>query len=433
MDRLTLWRRAGAWAALERRRWPLALPAWGRVGLSVALLACLGWNLTRDIAYLRTIPIDDIFAYECYARAFWHGPTAVRDAPHTQLCADPRWRFWVAPPRAYHTLPREYPAPALAVFSLPLLAPFAPYDVAYMTMLAALLCGVAAWLLGRGLFLCAAACTLYTLVGGWATALARYDLVPGALALAALACAQRSRYSAAYLALAAAALLKIYPALLIPVLVIHQRRATGRWPWPHLALCAGAAAVGLLPGVLLDPVSTLQPLAYNGLRPPQIESLAGSLLWLSGKLGADVQVRFTYHSLNVAGAGAGLAAWAATVLLVGGLALTCWRAWRGDDTLARSFVLALLVTLCGAKLLSPQYLLWLFPVAAYAEGLRLRWTLLAVLTVAIYPHAYGFHTSLVRLPDQPFFMTSILCRNAVLLAMTIAYATAGAPRVSLAT
>jgi hypothetical protein len=134
-------------------------------------------------------------------------------------------------------------------------------------------------------------------------------------------------------------------------------------------------------------------------------------------------VRLTFHSLNVTGRLATPVAWLATLLLVGGLAVACLRAWRGHDTLRRSFVLVVLLTLCGSKLLSPQYLLWLFPVAAYAEGLRLRWTLLALLTVVIYPHAYGFHSSMVRLPDHPLFMGSILARNAVLVALTAVYLT----------
>ena len=89
--------------------------------------------------------------------------------------------------------------------------------------------------------------------------------------------------------------------------------------------------------------------------------------------------------------------------------------------MGRSFVLTALVVLVTSKLFSPQYMLWLFPLVAYVEGLRLRWVVLAVLTVAIYPNAYGFHTSLVTLPDQPTFMAAILARNAVLLVLTVVY------------
>ncbi|GAC1437915.1 MAG: hypothetical protein NVSMB65_12260 [Chloroflexota bacterium] len=409
------------WERRERRVLPRTTPRPLYLLLVIVLLAATGWNLARDISYLRTIPIDDIFAYECYARAFWHGPLAVRDAPHTHLCIHRDFRFWVAPPQAFHTLPREYPAPAVLVFSLPLLLPFAPYDVAFMALMAAFVMAIATMLALRGPFLCAVACALYVLVGGWATALARYDIIPGALALLALILAERRRFTWAYLALAAGTLLKIYPLFLIPVLAVHEWRATGRHPWRHVGLFGVVTALGFLPGALLDAPGFIQPLLYNGARPPQIESVAGSLLWLTGRLGSDAQVKLTFHSLNVTGTLGPPLSWGATLLLVGGLVVACRRAWLDVDSLGRSFVLVILVTLSGSKLLSPQYLLWLFPVVAYAEGLRLRWALLALLTVTIYPHAYGFHSSMVQLPDHPLFMGAILSRNAVLLTLTLWY------------
>jgi hypothetical protein len=392
--------------------------------VTVVLIATIS-ALGRDLAYLRSIPgivpIDDVFAYECYVRAFWHGSTALLDAPHMALCGDHRWLFWTAPPRAFHTLPREYPAPALAVFSLPLLWPFAPYGLVYMVLFGLLVFAITAWLVARRLELSATAFGLYVLAGGWATALARFDLAPGVLVLCALVLAERHRYVPAYLLLAAATLLKIYPGFVVLVLATHQWRASGKPPRREMSAFALALCVGLLPGVVLNPGGLLGPLHYNVLRPPQIESVAGSLLWLSGKLGGDVQVRLTYHSVNVLGMLAGAFAWLATLLLVGGLVLVCLRAWHGWDRLGRSFVLVLLVTLCGSKLLSPQYLLWIFPVVAYVEGLRLRWLLVALLTLVIYPNAYALDISLVRLPEHPLFMGSILARNGLLVVLAVYY------------
>jgi hypothetical protein len=419
MDRvraLWLW-----WEHLERRALPARTPLAVTSALTLVMLALLIWNLVRDVHFLLTIPIDDIRAYECYARAFWRGSQAMVDAPQTRLCSAHAFQFWVAPPRAFHTMPREYPAPALTIFSLPLLVPVQHYNIAFMELMALLIVGVTAWLGMHRLLGCAVAFALYVLLGGWATALARYDLVPGVLVLGALVLAERQRFRASYLLLAAGTLVKVFPAFLVPILAAHQWHATGKAPWRDLRLYALVVVAGLLPGLLLDPGNFLMPLGYNSIRPPQIESVAGSLLWLSGRIGGGVRVRLTYHSLNVTGMLAGPAAWLATLVLVGGLVVVTWRAWRGQDTLGRSFVLALLITLCGSKLLSPQYLLWVFPVAAYVDGLRLRWSLLAWLTLMIYPFAYGFKTSMVRLPEHPIFMGSILSRNAVLVALAIIY------------
>ena len=423
MDRLTALRQA--WSRTDRRALPASTDGRIRILLSVALLALVLAGLMGDLSYQRSIkgliPSDDIFAYECYSRAFWRGEQALVDAPHTVLCADRRWKFWIAPPRALHTLPREYPAPAIFVFSLPLLIPWLPFALAYMLLMGLLSLGVVAWMVRRGLLLCGAAFALYGLIGGWATLLARFDLVPGVLVLAALVLADRGRWTPAYLALAIATLLKLYPALALPVMLIAEWRATGERPWRGLGLFALVIAIGLLPFALLNPAAFMAPFSYNGIRPPQIESLAGSLLWLSGTIGGNVRVILTYHSVNVVGVLDGVAAWLASALLVVGTLLVYWRAWTGHDPLGRSVVLVLLVTLCGSKLLSPQYLLWLFPAVAYVEGLRLRWLLIAALTLVIYPYGYSLDTSLVHLPNHPLFMGAILARNAALLILAVLY------------
>ena len=353
------------WQQRERRALPVGIVPVCRYLLMLALVVVTIGALGRDLEYLRaipgTVPIDDVFAYECYARAFWRGSQAVLDAPQVALCGDHRWLFWTAPPQAFHTLPREYPAPALAVFSLPLLWPFASYSLVYMVLCAVLVFGVTVCLVSRRLELCAAAFVLYVLVGGWATALARFDLVPSVLVLGALVLAERRRYAPAYLLLAGATLLKLYPGLLVFVLAAHQWRDSGVPPRRDLGLFALAVTAGLLPWAILNPGGLVGPLHYNALRPPQIESVAGSLLWLSGKIGVQVQVRLTYHSVNVLGPLASPAGWGATLVLVGGLLLACRRAWEGRDNLGRSFVLVLLLTLCGGKVLAHSICSGSFP------------------------------------------------------------------------
>lgn len=416
------------WSTGERRCLNMGWSPAVYRALILALLLLLGTGLALNAGYLRGmhglepgIPNDDVFAYECYARGFWQGTRALQDSSIMRYCSDPRWLFWTAPPQAFHTLPREYPAPALLWFSLPLLWFGGVYPAIYITLVALIELGTVAYLAWRRLLLCAVACGAYVFIAGWGTALERYDLVPGVLVLAALILAERSRYGLAYLLLAAAALLKVYPGAVALVVGAHQWRTTGRPPWQGALLFLSAIVVGAGPFAVLNPSGFLAPLHYNSVRPPQIESVPGSLLWLSGKIGGDVRVRLTYHSVNAIGTYAGLAATLSTMLLVVGVLMVVRRAWRGCDSLARSVVLVLLVILCTSKMLSPQYLLWLFPVVAYVEGLRLRWILVATLTLLIFPFAYRLDNSLVLLPQHPLFMGSILARNLVLLAITLLY------------
>ncbi len=394
-----------------------------RFAAGAVVLVLLAIALGADFTYLHTrggmIPNDDVFAYECYARGFWRGTAALHDAPLMRYCADHRWLFWTSIPNSFHTMPREYPAPALLWFSLPLLWPGASYPVAYMVLVALVLAGAVGFLVRRRLFLCAVACGAYVLIGGWGTTLERYDLIPGVLVLGALVLVERSRYGAAYVLLGAATLLKLYPGLLVPVLAIFQWRSSGRVPLRELLLFVLVVLAGALPFLALNPGGFLAPLHYNAARPPQIESVAGSLLWLAGNASGHASVRLTYHSVNVEGPWSSFAAGVSTLLLLAGTLFVCWRAARGKETAQQLAIQLLLTVLCTSKLLSPQYFLWLFPLAAYVDGLRLRWLLLAALTLVIYPYAYTLDHSLVRLPRHPLFMASILLRNALLVLVTL--------------
>ncbi len=65
-----------------------------------------------DTAYLRGVDSLDAFVYQCYARGFWQGAQAAH-APALQGCV----AVWNGTPHQFHTVPCEYPAPALVIFS----------------------------------------------------------------------------------------------------------------------------------------------------------------------------------------------------------------------------------------------------------------------------------------------------------------------------
>ncbi len=385
----------------------------------VATLAAIG----RDIGFMDQYYVLDLSIYKCYARSFWQGEQVAQNADMF-LCA----LLWTGPPHRFHSFPKEYPALALAIFSLPLLTPGLSYVTAFALWLALcvlLVTGALGW---RGPPEGVLAFPLYILLAGWFFALQRYDLLPGLCVLLALILAQRGRARASTVALAIGTLLKVFPLVLFPVLLIWCKRADhGRWRLDLVALFGAICLAGVLPVLALNADALWMPLRYEMARPLHIESLPGSLFWITSNAGlgsapgtaAGPSIDHSHTTLNVAGE-AGFA-WGTLCLVLGGagIVLAYRRAWRGRDSLARSFVLILVVLLATSKVFSPQYILWLLPTVAVAEGLRLRWLLIAAL-VCFIMHSYYTVVSL-DLPWNHEFMAAILARNLLLCALAILY------------
>src|SRR2546428_8335972 len=121
------------------------------------------------------------------------------------------------------TPPLKSPPLTLVIFSLSLLAPIPYYQLVFALWMA-LTSMLIYWLLLRyGPRGAALTFALYALVGAWATAEGRFDLVPAALTLLCIIAAERKHWTAAYIALAIGVLLKLYPLLLLPALFIAEQ------------------------------------------------------------------------------------------------------------------------------------------------------------------------------------------------------------------
>ncbi len=184
----------------------------------------------------------DAARYQCYALTFWSGSHATAELPASQ-CLFLHTPATGLPP--FRLLPLEYPSLTLVLFSLALFAPLAYYQVLFacwMALAAALLY----WLLLRyGPRGSAFTFAIYALLGAWATAEGRFDLVPAALTLLCIIAVDRRRWTCAYIALAFGVLLKIYPLLLFPALFIAEQRDLQTLPTPASVLTLRA-----LPGAL---------------------------------------------------------------------------------------------------------------------------------------------------------------------------------------
>jgi glycosyl transferase family 87 len=205
--------------------------------------------------------------------------------------------------------------------------------------------------------------------------LTRYDLLPTALAVGALAalCAGRERVSFAVLGLAVAT--KVYPAVLAPLFLAHVWRRRGR----REAAVVGGIMVAVLaavvvPFVALSPGGVWDSLARQATRPLQIESLGSALLLATHHVfGMGLHVETSHGSQNLGGSlPDAVGATESAALLAGIAALSLWfaRRPRDDETLLRASVAA--VCLCAAlgKVLSPQFLIWLIPLVPLVRGRR---------------------------------------------------------------
>ena len=379
--------------------------------------------LIANVISLQRIDSLDVSVYRCYAQGFWQGEQILHQAA-TRDCAP----LWEKPPQRFHALPREYPAASLVIFSLPLLTPWLSYTNGYIAWMAIILLVATGLLAWRGPPEAAIAFPLYALLAGWSFTLERYDLLPGLCVVLAFALTQRERPRAATAVLAVGTLLKLFPVLLLPLLLIACKRGEGgRWRLDLLAIFAAIGLAGSLPVLLVDPSALWAPIHYELSRPLHIESLPGSLLWLTSNAGLGMGPGlnggpypvFSYNSLNVAGGAQ--AFWGGLFALAGvaGVCAAYGRFWRGRDSLGRAMILVMLVFIASGKVLSPQYFLWILPLAALVEGIRLRWLALSALVCAIITCYYNLPLS--TLPWSGPFMSVIVIRNLLLIGLIALY------------
>jgi hypothetical protein len=227
----------------------------------------------------------------------------------------------------------------------------------------------------------------------------RLDLMQTMLVMLSLALLiGRLHYGWSFALLAVAINFKLTPVVLAPVWII------GSWPanerlsvsrprvWAALGVRAGlllGLTVGcFLPFYLADGSRTLDFLGYHRLRGIEIESLYASVMLALQSFGQPVAVEHSYGSINVQSSLspvlAAVSPWLTAALLAGALVPLLMRGRRLTEAASGSgfassrlaqldpavFVgytlLVLMFLIAANKVSSPQYLLWLAPLAALA-------------------------------------------------------------------
>lgn len=333
----------------------------------------------------------------------------------------------------YRDFPFEYPPGALPAIALPALVTGSEtaYRFAFGAEMA--LAGAVGVLLlalglgrpgvgsaGRRLTLVVVA-LVPLLLGG--VVLTRFDLLPAALVAGATVLLAAGRLRAAAVVVGIGIGVKLYPAVLVPLLGIAAwRRAGRRELLTVLALAAAPVALLYLPFLLLAPDGVLDSLGRQLGRPLQIESLgAGLLLASHHAFGTALGWASGSGSQNLTGTPADTLAVAQGVAQVA-VAVLVWRSfWRGPagtERLVRHAAAAVVAFVALSKVLSPQFLVWLVLLVPLVGGARSRAALwLTVLACAVtalwFPARYW---ELVKEFD-PLASWLVLARGVTLLAL----------------
>jgi hypothetical protein len=395
----------------------------------------------------------DAARYQCYAVSFWQGLPALNTLPKQQctFITHPSADLAVvsqdtllstmrqpglpngliqfvsaqSSTQPFHALPNEYPALAMIPFLLGLVVPAYWYQVAFAVWMALIAAAIYLILLRWCSRWAAIAYAFYLVVGGWATVVGRFDILPSALTLLAVICAERRKWGWAFAYLALATLCKIYPiVLLAPFFLALQMEMKGNWyAWRRwkpvgafLLVCVVVTSISFL----FSAVGTIAPLNYFSYRPVQAESFAASILWILSLLRINpLSYAYTFGSLNVNSPFSSSVSSLTTVLLVVGLLYTYWLQWRSKINLATAALLTLLIIMVTSKVFSPQYLIWVVPLVAYIGG-RSRWYLLVwgligLLTTWIYPYIYNMVHHIEAVPGLFLFYPVVTLRNLLFL------------------
>ena len=256
---------------------------------------------------------------------------------------------------------------------------------------------------------------LYLTLSVFGILLFRFDLLVALAILLSVRSARASSWRSSWAWALLGGFLKVTPLLLLPGLLIAERRQSGSWPFRRVLAAAAIGLAAALIQALLAPGTLLSPLRYELHRGFEYASLPGTITLLTSP--AHLHWIFQFDNIEVvAGPHSAIAAGTAGIALLGMVGL--WiLAYRRDLPVATVSVAVLTVAILTSKSFAPQYLMWLAPLWAM-WGVRPAWVACAALTTLVYPMLLliAMHAGW----RQPLYLITIVAafRNAALLAGT---------------
>ncbi len=357
-----------------------------------------------DGGLFRAARFRDVHLYQRYTELLLHGHVPYRD-------------FFM-----------EYPPGALAVFIPPAAATSAHYNAAFKALMA--LCGCAALVLVAVVLLRLRASRIRMWVAVLLVALSpialgpislnTYDGWPAFLTIlsVSLVLFGRLRTAGAVLGLAFAA--KVYPVVLLPLLLIWSGRTAGKRRAAECAIAFVAVAlVVIVPLLVLAPHGLLESFRSQAARGLQVESLGAQVLVAAHHLGWYT-VTVAHHtrgavSYDVRGSLARTLGAVSSALQVAAVVATSWLYARGRDAGTR-FVIACANAVAGflafSRFFSPQYLVWVVPLVPLVPSAT-AWILLGAALALDQVWFFHYH-SIVSLGSRSWF---VLARDAIVVAL----------------
>jgi hypothetical protein len=263
----------------------------------------------------------------------------------------------------------------------------------------------------------------------------RFDIAVGLLNLLALILYQSSATVGRSLTMPVVVVgffLKWIPALIAPLLLAFPADQT-RARVPTMVLTGAATLLVIaVPSIALFGGDVLAPLTYHQARGIEIESTWASIALLRYLAGTPLTVEGRFGAQHISGEAVdGLVLWTAPVgilalLVVYGVVITAWRRAqrRGGlepDDLFLGAAAVLLTFLATARVLSPQFFLWLAPIVPFC-GLgpgrsNARRVLVLLFAACVGLTAVLFSVLFVPLVRfDPTAVYALVARNVLLLA-----------------
>jgi hypothetical protein len=331
------------------------------------------------------------------------------------------------------TFPPDYPPAALGVFALGFVPPVLQFNVIFAAWMVVFVTAgrifIERWISSEA----ARTYSLLLIAGCAGTVLVRFDAAPAVLTVLALVAMEKKRWALCALAIGVATALKLYPAVLLPVILMVRLKddtVPGRLDetsrrWRDIAVMGAVFVIVVGVGLILPSVISSQVnhspsfLAGEMARPIEIESIPGTILWLTHLAGVPLAIVGSYGSVNYYSPLGGPLRIGSGILTLGGLLYTYWGLWRGAFNGRQASRLAVGILILTSKVFSPQYLIWLVPLVAIAAKLSLDWILVAVLTLLEYPFVFCVAV-MVRPPSSGLFLALALLLALRNLALVVA-------------